>query len=303
MAEQIRKELSAKDKAREKMLPLCRDSIRFSSNAIRAVHRQEFDEAERLIKSAQDMLTEAEKAVEEHSELGSTGAVRDVQKELAEANITLALVTGKPLPKPKALGVDVAAYLNGLGEAVGELRRYLLDAMRKGDLSRGEELLTVMDDIYSVLVTMDFPDALTGGLRRTTDMVRGVLERTRSDLTLAIRQKALEARLADFQKEELQKEDLKQADLQYEDKQVIHQEEPELDSIEQELYKELSAWRSQKANEENLAPFIIAHNSWLKEIIKLRPTTVRELNGIKGFGERRVNKYGKEIISIINKDR
>lgn len=301
MAEQIRKELSAKDKAREKMLPLCRDSIRFSSNAIRAIHRQEFDEAQKFIKSAKDLMTEAEKAVEEHSELSSTGAVRDARKELAEANITLALVTGKSLPEPEALGVDAAAYLNGLGEAVGELRRYLLDSMRQGDMSRGEELLSVMDDIYSVLVTMDFPDALTGGLRRTTDMVRGVLERTRSDLTLAIRQKALETRLADFQKEGLQGEDLKQAESPDGNTQVIHQEEPELDNTEQGLYKELSEWRSRKANEETLAPFIIAHNSWLKEIVKLRPATVKELNGIKGFGERRVNKYGKEIISIINR--
>ena len=93
-----------------------------------------------------------------------------------------------------------AAYLNGLGEAVGELRRYLLDGMRRGDLSRGEELLSAMDDIYSVLVAMDFPDGITGGLRRTTDMVRGVLERTRSDLTLAIRQKELENRLENLEK-------------------------------------------------------------------------------------------------------
>ena len=91
------------------------------------------------------------------------------------------------------------AYLHGLGDAVGELRRYLLDSMRKGDLSRGEELLTAMDDIYNVLVTIDFPDALTGGLRRSTDMVRGVLERTRSDLTLAIRQNELEERLGKHQ--------------------------------------------------------------------------------------------------------
>jgi translin len=99
------------------------------------------------------------------------------------------------------LGVDAAAYLNGLGEAAGEVRRYLLDGMRQGDLSRGEELLGAMDDIYSVLVTIDFPDAVTGGLRRTTDMVRGVLERTRSDLTLAIRQKGLESRLEKLEKD------------------------------------------------------------------------------------------------------
>jgi translin len=93
------------------------------------------------------------------------------------------------------LGVDPVAYLHGLGEAVGELRRYLLDSLRKGDLSRGEELLSAMDDIYNILVTIDFPDAITGGLRRITDMVRGVLERTRSDLTLAISQKNLENRI------------------------------------------------------------------------------------------------------------
>ena len=198
---EARRELTERDAAREKLLPLCREVIRYSGNAIRAVHRQEFDEAARLIKSARNVLAEAEKAVEGHHELANTGVVRDAQKELAEANITLALVTGKELPEPEALGVDAAAYLNGLGEAVGEIRRYLLDGMPKGNLTRGEELLTVMDDIYSMLVTMDFPDALTGGLRRTTDMVRGVLERTRSDLTLTIRQKALETRLASFQRE------------------------------------------------------------------------------------------------------
>jgi len=172
-----------------------------SSHAIRAVHRQEFDQAAELLKSARRVLTEAEQAVATHSELSNTGFIRDAQKELAEGNITLALVTGKRLPSPAELGVDAAAYLNGLGEAVGELRRYLLDSMRQGDLSRGEELLSAMDDIYNVLVTIDFPDAITGGLRRTTDMVRGVLERTRSDLTLAMVQKDLETRLDKLEKD------------------------------------------------------------------------------------------------------
>jgi translin len=199
IAERLRKELIARDAARERLLPLCRDAIRHSSNAIRAVHRQEFQQASKLLISARNLLKEAEE-IGEYSETGGAGAVRDAQKEYAEASITLALVTGKPLPQHQTLGVDAAAYLNGLGEAVGEIRRYLLDAMRRGDLSRGEEFLSAMDDIYSVLVTMDFPDAITGGLRRTTDMVRGVLEKTRSDLTLAIRQKELESKLAEFQK-------------------------------------------------------------------------------------------------------
>jgi len=195
IVEQIRAILSAKDEAREIALPLCRNVIRNCSNAIRAVHRQEFTQAVDLLQAARRLLAEAEQAVAAYSELSNTGFIRDAQKELAEGNITLALVMGERLPEPGELGIDAAAYLNGLGEAVGELRRYLLDSMRKGDLSRGEELLSAMDNIYSTLVAVDFPDAITGGLRRTTDMVRGVLERTRSDLTLAIRQKELEDRL------------------------------------------------------------------------------------------------------------
>jgi len=195
IAEQIRRGFTELDAAREKVLPCCREVIRNCSQAIRAVHRQEFDQAAKLLKTARSLLDEAQKAAVDYSELNHTGFFKDAQKEYAEGSILLAVVGGKPIPSPGLLGIDAAAYLNGLGEAVGELRRYLLDSMRQGDISRGEELLWVMDDIYSVLVTMDFPDAITGGLRRTTDMVRGVLERTRSDLTLIMRQKDLESRL------------------------------------------------------------------------------------------------------------
>ncbi|MBI4303984.1 MAG: haloacid dehalogenase [Chloroflexi bacterium] len=200
IAEQIRLNLTTKDAAREKALPHCREVIRFSSEAIRSVHRQEFDRARELLQSARNLLAEIGQAVAEGGELGYTGFVRDAQKEYAEGSVTLALVVGQQPPGPEELGVDSAAYLNGLGEAVGELRRYLLDSMRKGDLTRGEELLSAMDDIYNVLVTMDFPDAVTGGLRRTTDVVRGILEKTRSDLTLSITQKELENRLDKFEK-------------------------------------------------------------------------------------------------------
>jgi translin len=202
IANQIRQSFLAKDAAREKALPLCREVIRYCSNAIRAVHRQEFSQAKELLKSARNLLNEVKQAAAEYNELSYTGLVRDAQKEFAEGSITLALITGKRLPEPDELRVDYAAYLNGLGEAVGELRRYLLDSLRRGDLSRGEELLSVMDDIYTTLTTMDFPDAITGGLRHTTDMVRGVLERTRSDLTLAIRQKDLEEKLGSHEQEQ-----------------------------------------------------------------------------------------------------
>ena len=200
IAEQLRLSLSAKDAAREKMLPLCREAIRYSSESIRSIHRQEFGRAKEMLESAGKLLDEAEQALAGSAELSNTGFFRDAQKEFVEGNAVLTIVTGKPLPSPGELGVDSAAYLNGLGEAAGELRRYLLDSMRKGDLSKGEELLTAMDDIYSVLITVDFPDAITGGLRRTTDMLRGVLERTRSDLTLATTQQDLGQRIAKLEK-------------------------------------------------------------------------------------------------------
>ena len=195
IAEQVRRDFTELDAAREKALPCCREVIRNCSQAIRAVHRQEFEQAVGLLKTARSLLNEAEQTVADYDELNYTGFFRDAQKEYAEGSVLLSVVNGKQVPSPEELGINDAAYLNGLGEAVGELRRYLLDSMRQGDISRGEELLRVMDDVYSVLVTIDFPDALTGGLRRTTDMVRGVLERTRSDLTILVRQKDLENRL------------------------------------------------------------------------------------------------------------
>lgn len=201
IAEEIRGYFLAKDAAREKSLHLSREVIRHSSNAIRAVHRQKKAEAEELLNSAQSLLKELSHLLDGHNDLLHTGFVHDAEKEFAEGSITLALISGKPLPDPKTLGVSYSAYLNGLGEATGELRRYLLDSLRQDDLSRCEELLAIMDDIYGVLVTMDFPEAITHGLRRTTDIVRGILEKTRGDLTLTLRQRQLEKKLEAFLKQ------------------------------------------------------------------------------------------------------
>jgi translin len=196
IAEKIRLNFSTKDRARENTLRLCREIIRFSAGAIRAVHRQEKPRAEQLLGSAHTLLQELNQDVlQKHSDLAQAGFVHDAQKEFAEASTTLAIVTGKSIPDPETLRVSYPAYLNGLGEAVGELRRYLLDSLRQNDLSRCEEILATMDDIYAVLVTMDFPEAITYGLRRTTDSVRGILEKTRGDLTLILRQKELEEKL------------------------------------------------------------------------------------------------------------
>jgi translin len=197
-ADKIRVDLETKDAAREKVLPLCRELIRYASVTIRAIHRQEFAEAAKLLAEGKKVREALAAAVTEWEELRYHGFVRDAQKEYTEANAVYALLSGQTLPDPDDLNVDYAAYLNGLGDTVGELRRYLLDSMRHGDLSKGEELLSAMDDIYTILVTMDFPDAITGGLRHTTDQVRGILEKTRGDITLAVRQQALESQLKNF---------------------------------------------------------------------------------------------------------
>ncbi len=198
IADKVRVYFAAEDSAREKGLGLSRETIRFSANAIRAVHRGEFDQARELIASARANVENMTRTLAEHGELAYGGFVHNGTKEYAEACITLSLVAGETLPDPDELGVSYAAYLNGLGEAAGEMRRHLLDTLREGKIERCEEILWAMDDIYSLLVTIDFHDALTGGLRRTTDMVRGVLERTRGDYTISLRQKQLEEKLDEF---------------------------------------------------------------------------------------------------------
>ena len=198
IAEELRNKLAATDSAREKTLPLCREVIRHSSEAIRAVHRQEYKAARSLLVRAASHLDEVGLLLKDHATLLNSGLVHDAQKEFAEGSITLALVSEQPIPHPEDLKVTPAAYLNGLGEAVGELRRHLLDSLRRGQMEPCERLLARMDDIYGVLVTIDFPDAITGGLRRTTDVVRGILEKTRGDLTLSLRLQDLEKRLQNY---------------------------------------------------------------------------------------------------------
>ncbi len=198
--ERVREDFVAKNAARETALPLCREAIRFSANAIRAVHRREFELAGELVGKAGAQLQTARRSLDGHQDIYNAGFVHDAQKEYAEASITLALIAGREFPTPKLLNVEHPAFLNGMGEAVGELRRHLLDTLRGGDVEQCEIWLTAMDDMYSVLVTIDYPDAMTGGLRRTTDSVRGILEKTRGDLTLSVQQRRLEQRLGEVEK-------------------------------------------------------------------------------------------------------
>ena len=196
-ADSTRQSLSDTDRARERALRLSREMIRHSADSIRAIHRGEFDGASELIESASSLVQESRILLNEHPEVYFTGYVQDALKEYVEANAVLALIENRPLPTPEELQVGAAAYLGGLSDTVGELRRFILDRLRRDDFSRCEQTLELMDEIYTILVTMDFPDAVTRGLRRSTDMVRGILERTRGDLTVALRQQRLEALLSE----------------------------------------------------------------------------------------------------------
>ncbi len=191
----IRDDLQAAYEAREQALPLCRSAIRYAATCIRAVHRGELERAEELLEQSRTAVGEAADALRDFPSVFHAGFVHDAQKEYAEASVTLALVDGRPLPAPQQLGVQGPAYLHGLSEAVGELRRYLLDALRRGAIEQCESVLSQMDDIYSMLVTVDYPDAMTGNLRRSTDAARAILERTRGDYTLAVQQERLARRL------------------------------------------------------------------------------------------------------------
>jgi len=188
----IRKRLDAKNSAREKGLAASRHAIRYCANSIRAVHRGEMDLARELQGQAREQLDIARAAMKPHPDIYHAGFLHDAEKEYAEALATFAFINNEPLPTPEETAVGDAAYLNGLSEVIGEIRRHLLDIIRHGDLARGEELLAAMDDIYFVLVSMDYPDAITAGLRRSTDVARSIMERSRGDLSITIVQRGVQ---------------------------------------------------------------------------------------------------------------
>ncbi|MCE7938859.1 haloacid dehalogenase [bacterium] len=199
IGEAILARLEAKHAQREAMLALSRSVVQHAARAIRAIHRGEWSEAEAEAAAAGRLLAEMHAASTAHPDLASAGYMLDAQKELAEAHLTRALVRGTELPSPADLGVDDAAWLNGLGEAGGELRRAALDAIRRDDTAAAEAILERMQDIYAFLTTVDFPAVITRNIKQTNDMVRGVTERTRGDLTLVMRQERLQAALDRFE--------------------------------------------------------------------------------------------------------
>lgn len=196
----------AKTAARERALPAARRSIRASANAIRAIHRLEFDRARELLDEARAALEEGFDAVRAHPDVRHAGYLQDAEKEYAEARLTLAIVRDEDLPTPEAIGVDDAPFLNGMAEAIGEGRRHVLDLLRAGEVARAERVLASLEDLYSVLVTMDYPDAITMNLRRSTDVARSLIEKTRGDLSIAFVQRDLHDALDRHAREVLGKE-------------------------------------------------------------------------------------------------
>ncbi len=196
LAEAVRRDFDDKFAAREVGYGNSRKVIRLSANAIRSLHRDEREAAAALMEEAGVLLREAEAATAAHPDVRYAGFIGDASKEYTEARLTAAVFAGDPLPLPADLGVDAAPYLNGLGETVGEMRRRLLDRMRAGDLGEAERLLEGMDAICELLADLDYPDAMTGGLRRTTDVARALIERSRADLTNTVVQERLRRQLA-----------------------------------------------------------------------------------------------------------
>jgi translin len=199
VADRIREDFEARNSIRDNALHRTRELIRLCGNAIRASHRDEWDEARDLLRQADSLARRILQTLEPYPDLRYAGYTRDALKELVEAHVTLALVQGNPVPEPEDLHVTHASYLNGLCEAASELRRRALDEMRQSNLQEAERLLGIMDDVYDVVNGFDFPNAITGGLRHRVDQLRGVLERTRGDLTSSLRQERLIRALRDFE--------------------------------------------------------------------------------------------------------
>ena len=187
IAERIRQNFDVRTSKRDEALKQARQLTRACSLAIRAVHRDDQEAMETNLAEAQTLADVLRDELKGHPELFFAGYTQDSLKEFVEANVTCALIQNQPLQTPEELGVEDSTYLNGLAEVVGELRRRTLDILRSGYSQEAERLLGYMDEIYSVLVTIDYPDAITNGLRRQTDLARGIIEKTRGDVTASLR--------------------------------------------------------------------------------------------------------------------
>jgi len=198
IVESTRKVFDERTKVRDAALVQARQLTRVSALTIRAIHRGDKDEAYGLLNEARQLVLTLQRELADYPDLYHAGYTQDAIKEFAEASLTCALIENRRLPRPEELEIEHATYVNGMAEAIGELRRRCLDILRQGYSVEAERLLNTMDEIYNFLVTLDYPDAITNGLRRQTDLVRGIIERTRADLTLSLREQHLQEALQRF---------------------------------------------------------------------------------------------------------
>ncbi len=198
IVENARKIFDERTRVRDHALVQARQLTRLSALTIRAVHRSDHEESQSLLSEAKELVESMKRDLSAHPDLYFAGYTQDAIKEFAEASLTCALIENRRLPRPEELGIEYATYVNGMAETIGEMRRRCLDILRQGYSQEAERLLSAMDEIYNFLVTMDYPDAITNGLRRQTDLVRGIIERTRADLTLSQREQHLQEALERF---------------------------------------------------------------------------------------------------------
>lgn len=200
LADKAHQDFEARHLVRENALKQTRKLTRYCANAIRAIHRDEQESAEDNMDAANSIVANLFDSLKDYPEFYFSGYTQDALKEYVEARLTINFLKNKPLPSPEDMGIECSTYLKGMAETIGEMRRRCLDILRQGYSDEAERLLDLMDEIYSILVTIDYPDAITHGLRRQTDMVRGIIERTRADLTTSLRQQHMQQALKDFEK-------------------------------------------------------------------------------------------------------
>lgn len=185
----------AKDRAREEALSTSREVVRFCSAAIRSVHRGDIAQSERLMDKAHESLEKIHNTLKDHQDIRYAGFIDVAEQEYAEARSVYSITTRHEILTPEEIGVDLVNYLSGLGDTTGELRRHILDLIRQGHPEEGEYFLDVVEEIYHLLMLFDYPEAITRGLRRKSDLARSMLERTRGDLTNAMEMAKVEASL------------------------------------------------------------------------------------------------------------
>ena len=195
----IKKELKEKKIIREEAQMKMRKATSLSKQAILYLHQKKLINAKELIGKTREIITTLNNLATEHPEIIYTGLFSAACQEYSEANIFLRLIKGSEFTKPKELDISPSDYVLGLADVIGEYRRLALDALREGDLRKGEACLQLMDKIFTELMAMDEAYILVHGLRRKCDIARRIIEATRGDITQEIRRSSLERSLKEFE--------------------------------------------------------------------------------------------------------